>query len=338
MKSPITGKEMERRMEPGVKITYRKEEYTIVHHYWLCPDSEERYTDGVMDDLDLGQVHNQYREKYGIPFPEEIKNIREKYAVSASKMSEILGLGANSWRNYEAGEVPSVANGRLILAVKDPQDFSRQVEASTPIITEKEKSTLLKHAQKLVQQELETRELEREKITVFSKTRPSQFTGYRQPSLERAAQMVLFFAQNMPDLFKTKLNKLLFYADFLHFSQKGQSISGMEYRAIEFGPVPADFDKLLVRLSEDNLVEVREKKIGETDYTGEIIQPKQNYDSTLFEPEQQKVLIEVANRFSKMTAKQVVDISHKEEGWKANVEGKGLVSYREFGFELKIEE
>jgi len=36
-----------------------------------------------------------------------------------------------------------------------------------------------------------------------------------------------------------------------------------------------------------------------------------------------------------MTAKQVVDISHKEEGWKAKVEEKGLVSYREFGFGMK---
>lgn len=334
MKSPITGKEMERRMEPGVKITYRKEEYTIVHHYWLCTDSGERFTDDAIDDLDLGQVHNQYREKYGIPFPEEIKNIREKYGVSASKMSEILGLGANSWRNYEAGEVPSVANGRLILAIKNTEDFRRQVEACAELISEKERIQLLHKISVLQRQELEQAEKERDKIRVFSKNRPSQYNGYRQPSLERAAQMVLFFAKTMPDLFKTKLNKLLFYADFLHFSQKGKSISGMEYRAIEFGPVPADYDKLLVRLSEDNLVEVKEKKIGDTDYTGETIQPKQNFDSTVFEPEEQTILQEVAKRFSGTTAKQVVDISHKEEGWKANVEGKGLVSYREFGFEI----
>ena len=335
MKSPITGKEMELRMESNFEITFRKEEFSIVHHYWLCTETREQFTTDPIDDLDLGQVHNQYREKYGIPFPEEIKNIREKYGVSASKMSEILGLGANSWRNYEGGEVPSVANGRLILAVKDPQDFMRQVEASTPLLTEKEKANLLKHAQKLVQQELETRELEREKITVFSKTRPSQYTGYRQPRLERAAQMVLFFAHQMPDLFKTKLNKLLFYADFLNFSRKGQSISGMEYRAIEFGPVPADYEKLLLRLSEDGRIELDQKEFSSGFY-GETIKPKQNSDSTFFEVGEQAILYEVAKRFSTMTAKQVVDISHQEEGWKANVEVKGLVSYREFGWKFQF--
>jgi len=336
MKSPITLNEMERRMEPGVKITYRKEEYTIIHHYWLCTDSGERFTDGAMDDLDLGQVHNQYRERYGIPFPEEIKSIRDKYGVSASKMSEILGLGANSWRNYEAGEVPSVANGRLILAVKDPLEFIRQVEASSPVLTEKERENLLKHARKVAQNEEVEREAEREKITVFRKNRPGQFTGYRVPDLNRAANMILFFAHQMPDLVKTKLNKLLYYADFLYFSRYGQSISGMEYRAIQHGPVPADYDKLLLRLSEDGQIELEQTEF-QGGFYGEVIQPKQEVDFSHFGPEEQAILQDVTKRFSTIKTKDLVDLSHQEAGWKANVEGKGLVSYREFGFAVSPE-
>lgn len=331
MKSPLTGKEMERRTEPGFPITYRKEEFKIVHHYWLCTETGEQFTDEAMDELDLGQVHNQYREKYGIPFPEEIKAIRSKYGVSASKMSEILGLGANSWRNYEAGEVPSVANGRLILAIKDPQDFMRQVEASAPVLSEKELENLLKQARKVAQVEEAERAKDKDKIKVFPQKRPGQFTGYRVPDVNRAAQMILFFAHEMPDLFKTKLNKLLFYADFLHFSLQGNSISGMEYRAIQHGPVPADYDKLLLRLSEDGNIELEQKEFP-NGYYGDTIRPMQAFDSSLFDPTEIETLRQVAKRFSGLTAKQLVDISHQEPGWKANVEGKGLVSYREWGF------
>jgi len=256
--------------------------------------------------------------------------------VSASKMSEILGLGANSWRNYEAGEVPSVANGRLILAVKDPLEFIRQVEASSPVLTEKERENLLKHARKVAQNEEVEREAEREKITVFRKNRPGQFTGYRVPDLNRAANMILFFAHQMPDLVKTKLNKLLYYADFLYFSRYGQSISGMEYRAIQHGPVPADYDKLLLRLSEDGQIELEQTEF-QGGFYGEVIQPKQEVDFSHFGPEEQAILQDVTKRFSTIKTKDLVDLSHQEAGWKANVEGKGLVSYRELGFAVSPE-
>ncbi|WP_425443439.1 hypothetical protein [Sphingobacterium gobiense] len=38
-------------------------------------------------------------------------------------MSEVLGLGVNTYRLYESGEMPTVANGRLILSVRDPEEL-----------------------------------------------------------------------------------------------------------------------------------------------------------------------------------------------------------------------
>jgi hypothetical protein len=35
-----------------------------------------------------------------------------------------------------------------------------------------------------------------------------------------------------------------------------------------------------------------------------------------------------------LTAKKVVEISHKKDGWKENVERKGLVTFKEWGFEI----
>src|SRR5207302_260927 len=44
---------------------------------------------------------------------------------------------------------------------------------------------------------------------------------------------------------KTKLNKLLFYADFLAYQKTGQSITGEEYVKQPFGPVPARAEQCL---------------------------------------------------------------------------------------------
>lgn len=44
MNSPITGKKMNLVREPDT-LTFRKENFPIVYHYYLCGDSGERFTD-----------------------------------------------------------------------------------------------------------------------------------------------------------------------------------------------------------------------------------------------------------------------------------------------------
>ena len=78
MQSPITGKEMQLVKEPGVKLKFRKEDFDVTYHYYLCEDTGERYTTDELDRINETQVHNKYREKYGIPFPDEIREVREQ--------------------------------------------------------------------------------------------------------------------------------------------------------------------------------------------------------------------------------------------------------------------
>jgi len=81
--------------------------------------SDESFTTTELDDLNLNQLYNQYRAMHKLPFPDEIRRLRERYDLSATKMSDVLGFGPNSYRNYENGEVPNMSNSRLIQLVKD---------------------------------------------------------------------------------------------------------------------------------------------------------------------------------------------------------------------------
>lgn len=62
MNSPITGKPMKLVREADT-LTFRKEKFNIVYHYYLCEDSGERFTDDRLDTLNTVQATNQYREK-----------------------------------------------------------------------------------------------------------------------------------------------------------------------------------------------------------------------------------------------------------------------------------
>lgn len=137
MLSPYTGKEMKVVREERT-WHFRGEDYKYIHTSYLCEESGEQFTTCESDDDGYNQVVSQYITKYGLPSRDEIKSIRKQYGVSASKMSLVLGLGANQWRLYEMGEVPSLSNGRLIRCIKNPVVFLDLLESSRGQLTEKE--------------------------------------------------------------------------------------------------------------------------------------------------------------------------------------------------------
>jgi hypothetical protein len=119
MKSPFTNGEV--RLDKKVtQLEYRKEKFNMVYHSYVCIDTGEHFTDDAIDTLNLTQVHNQYRAKYGIPFVDEIRELRHQYGLSAVKMSEVFGFGPNMYRLYEGGEMPAVPHGRMIKLAEDP--------------------------------------------------------------------------------------------------------------------------------------------------------------------------------------------------------------------------
>ena len=96
-------------------------------------DSGEKFEDELFAILNYNQVANQYRSKYLLPKPEKITRIRKQYGLSGTKMALILGLGTNTYRQYESGEIPSQSNGRLIQLAEAPGEFKKILELSTEI-------------------------------------------------------------------------------------------------------------------------------------------------------------------------------------------------------------
>ena len=334
MNSPITGKKMKLVREPDT-LTFRKEKFSIVSHYYLCEDSGEHFTDEHLDTLHLRQVHNQYREKYGIPFPEEIRNIREQYGVSASKMSEILGLGVNTYRLYESGEMPTVANGRLILSVRDPEEFIRQVEASVHYLNEKEVEKYTVKALKLAQEkEISTVYGEPAKVELKQDV-PNAYNGYRRLDLQCVAQIIAFLDKEVGDLYKTKLNKLLFYIDFLTYKRVGSSLMGLQYRAIPFGPVPSEYERLFLRLQDERWLVSEEKSNGGEQFY-EVYHACVDFDSAQFAAHEMEILHTIVALFKTKKTSQIVDLSHAEQAWIDNEQDRALISYQQYAFGLSI--
>jgi transcriptional regulator with XRE-family HTH domain/uncharacterized phage-associated protein len=309
---------------------FRKEPFTILYHCWLDEDNGEQFTTLQLDELNLAQVHNQYRSKYGIPFVDEIKITREQYGLSATKMSEILGLGPNVYRNYENGEIPGIATGRLIQLAKDPVEFRKLIELSKNELEPHELERINKKvAAKLTgYDQLESLIEER----LFGTKAPGNYSGYRIPSIEKLGAMAKYFALKLSP-FKTKMNKLLFYADFFHYSKTGYSISGLTYMAITHGPVPKNYGGIYDRLHESGFIDIEEVEFD--DYGGEKFVSKAGEpDMEIFTDSERQAIEAVAGKLGHLKTSSIIDVSHDELAWKNNIDKYGRISY-DYGFELK---
>ena len=280
----------------------------------------------------MNQVYNQYRDRFNIPFPDEITRIREKYGLPANKMSEVLGFGVNTYRQYEAGEIPSIANAKLIQMAEDPKIFMGMIELCGKL-DEKTKDRYVRKARLLMEERKRNIFNLNFKKYVLGDNLADIYSGYRNPNLEKFTEMVVYFSEKMAP-FKTKMNKLLFYADFLMFKQSCFSISGVRYKAIDMGPVPINFQSIFEYLANKNEIDIHTTEF-QNGYTGEQFKERKDrqFEADLFLENEIEILEKVATVFKSMSTKDIIKLSHLEEAWKKNEKDKSVISY-EHAFEL----
>ncbi len=327
MKSPFTGKEMTRVYEKRV-WNFRGEEFEYMHVSWRCEDTDELFTTDESDTAGFIQVTNQYRAKYGIPYTDEIIGIRDRYGVSAAKMSLILGIGVNQYRLYEQGEVPSVSNGRMIRSIMNPEVMLQMVESSRNELSVKEYEKIISKV-KMAMTDGVAEDFERyEQGRVFSGGR-GKSNGYAPISLPRLKNIMLFILEKCGDVWCTKMNKLLFYIDFLSYRDRGQAITGLTYKAIEFGPVPERWDRVYSEFSE---IHQELKQAG--DFVGSVLVASGQADVSMFSEEELKIMEQVCSVFAGCSSRDMSRLSHKETAWINHHETSSQIPFHE-AFSLK---
>lgn len=315
-----------------IKISYRKEDFKVHKKYYKCQNCKEQFTTDELDNVNINQVYDQYREKYNIPFPEQLIKARESYGLSAAKMAGVLGFGTNIYRNYENGEVPNLSNGTLLNIAMQPKEFLKIVESKDSLFTKRQFEKTIQNIEKLVLADDNTNYLK--KLLWDDRKTPNELSGYSMPSFEKFANIVLFYLEANENIFKVKMNKLLYYTDFLHFKRFGHSISGYMYQAVQMGPVPFRYDAIYDLLTYENFIDFVFADVKSSQVDKPV--PLKKFDKTLFTPGEIEVMDEIFKRFNKINTGELIELSHNEKGWIEENKKKGLISYQKYGYELSI--
>ena len=305
--SPFSGGDAKLCYEPSV-LTFRKEQFHYVHQFYECQETHERFTTTELDEANLAQVYNQYRAKYGIPFPEEIKRIRMHYGLSATKMSEILGFGENQYRLYENGDMPSEANGKVLMSIMNPEIFRIFVDNARGQFSDEEFAKLLEKAESWKLKKYSQVVID----YVFGNVRRDINNGYTALSISKLKNILLYFIEKGHGVYITKMNKLLFYTDFLSYRECGKGMTGLKYKAIQYGPVPVRWDRIYSFYDEINqeIVQLTNER------EGTMLVSKLSPEMSDFNDDELEILRTVHQRFEKESPTQISDTSHQEEAWK----------------------
>lgn len=146
------------------------------------------------------------------------------------------------------------------------------------------------------------------------------FTGFRAFSQERLEAMTLYIAEKGRDIYKTKLNKLLFYSDFINYYLHGRSISGSTYIHVPFGPVPEHYGAALERLAEAGRVELLP-----SGRQAVIVAPRAAAESkTELGSAEIRSINWVLDTYGKLSSSEISDLSHSEKAYRFTRPGEQI--------------
>lgn len=137
---------------------------------------------------------------------------------------------------------------------------------------------------------------------------------------EKLINAIIYFCQNTKYCGKTKLMKLLYFFDFMHFKQTGKSVTGLDYYAWDMGPVPKDLYEELECMNSDLAKAI---SIMPQDKFQKIC-ARQKINDNYFTPRQKKLLSVISEIFRDSKAEQMVESTHlKNHPWDKTIKQKG---------------
>ena len=323
--------EAEQSVRPVRKVEdflIRGVEIPIEVEYFICTVCGDEF-DSPRGADPLVAAFEEYRRREGLIQPEEIREFRKTYGLTQHELAKLLGWGPTTLSRYENGALQDEAHDRALRMIMKPDNLLAQLQrAPTALSPEKHRAVTgqIRSKSSAASDQLDHIE---NWLTAYD---PDERSGYQRFSTGKFFNAVLYFCRE--EMTKTKLNKLLWYADFLHFKRHARSITGARYAHCPHGPAPDKFETLFAYLR-DYTSDLRTEVRVQREAAWEVFFATRAPDLGIFGDAELQTLLDINNRFKGYTAGRISDFSHHETGYQETKDGE-LISY-EYAESLSVE-
>lgn len=307
---PVCRKENEYTIKKSLIEDFKGFKVNVEEDIAVCNECGEELFIEEIEDNNLKRLYEKYRELSGTISYQDIINLREKYNISQRELVAILNWGKMTINRYENGAIPSTSHNDLLKQmINDELFFKQKVEEAF------HKNRITKKTCDKVLNKIEERENDilRNVIIKLLSHEESIENGFKKFDPEKFENLVSYIASRVT-LYKTSLNKFLWYIDFLNFKTNSRSITGLTYQKYSFGPIIENFHyELLINTFDDKFFAEEFEYCTRTET---IITSKNNFDLSVFAEDELKVIDFIIKAFENKNCTEISNKSHEERGWK----------------------
>jgi len=137
------------------------------------------------------------------------------------------------------------------------------------------------------------------------------------PNADKMKELILYVCkqlENDPKFGATKLNKILFFCDFLAYLELGQAITGVAYQKLEHGPAPVCLLPLRAEMVNKGVVAPQQTKYMGNPQNRLIA--LRDAELSVFNSKEVALIDSVICWAKDYNGKEISDLSHKFSGWK----------------------
>lgn len=127
----------------------------------------------------------------------------------------------------------------------------------------------------------------------------------------RLRELMLFVAercQDDPKFGVTRLNKILFYCDFMAFGRLGEPITGITYNKVPYGPVATGAENVRQQMERDGEILVTPE--GYSPFRTKRVVPRRPADLSIFSGPEVALVDGIIAALADASASEVRDLSH----------------------------
>ena len=300
----------------------------------ICQKCGASIFDEERDSRNLEIAYRRYRERHNLLSPDEIRRTREKYGLSQRALSRLLGWGEITIHRYESGAIQDNVHDSTLRLIEDPRNMQKIFEANQGKLSSYTTARLEKRITSFLQEDKEQSfHISFERLV--SHPYSELTSGFKEHDLEKLKNMILYLVKHLNGVFVTKLNKLVWYCDFLHFKETSVSITGTQYLHFQYGPVPKYYNHIIGFMQDEGLLD-KEEIIFDTeeDISGEKLAALVEPDKSIFSEKELQTMNFVTDTFCNYTATSIKNKSHQETAYLKSEDGE-VISY-EYAKELSL--
>lgn len=166
-------------------------------------------------------MYRAYRTKLDIPQPEEIVTLRKRCGLSQRVFAAILGIGVASLQRYERGSLATDSHAQLLRSARDPRFLKKRLLSNPKGLSEAECEKALAKVESVGFESIDYAIVRLDLLDGLPRAASAE-TGMRAFDADRLREVVAYLAAHVSDLYRTKLNKVLFYLDFASYRDRGE--------------------------------------------------------------------------------------------------------------------